>query len=376
MGRGSDMSELHLSRDDIKPLLEGLAILGTGGGGNPEWGSMILENDLERGREWRIVSLESVPDTWTVVCGGIMGSVKALEAIGFDRVLQDWEADFPLITVTRRMSELIGKEIDAMIPFEAGGLNGPVVLSLASRMGIAAIDADALGRSAPETQMTSWHGHGVEITPMPLADSRGNLVVVSKAAEPTYVDEVGRFVVTKGGYLGANNHHPMSGGQVKATSIPGTFSAALRLGRAVLEARERRSDPVAAAAAQLEPIASHRARVRALHEQEHMGFYFTTVELEVDQGRTGQLVVKNETMMLKLDGEVVCMFPDRVIMLERETGRGVMSVELHPGMELNLLIAPAHERLQTAAQTPLGRKAMAPARYGYPELQYRPLLRD
>lgn len=369
------MSELHLSRDDIKPLLEGLAILGTGGGGNPEWGSMILENDLKRGREWRIVSLESVPDSWTVVCGGIMGSVKALEAIGFDQVLQDWEADFPLITVTRRMSQLIGKEIEAMIPFEAGGLNAPIVLSLASRMEIAAIDADALGRSAPETQMTSWHGHGVEITPMPLADSLGNLVVVSKAAEPTYVDEVGRFVVTKGGFLGANNHHPMSGAQAKATSIPGTFSAALELGRAVLEARERRSDPVAAAAALLGPIASHKARVRTLHEQEHMGFYFTVVELEVDHGRTGELTVKNETMMLKLDGEVVCMFPDRVILLERGTGRGVMSVELHPGMELDLLIAPAHERLQTAAQTPLGSKAMAPARYGHPDLRYRPLPR-
>jgi uncharacterized protein len=79
------------------------------------------------------------------------------------------------------MEELLGRRIDAIVPFEAGGLNSPVVLTLAARMGIAAIDGDALGRSAPETQKASWYGHGVEVTPMPLADSYGNIVVVSKA---------------------------------------------------------------------------------------------------------------------------------------------------------------------------------------------------
>ncbi len=101
--------------------------------------------------------------------------------------------------VTRYMEQLLGRPIDAVVPFEAGGLNSPIILTLAARMGIAAIDGDALGRSAPETQMTSWHSHGVEVTPMPLADSYGKIVVVSKAVVPTYVDEIGRVVVTKGG---------------------------------------------------------------------------------------------------------------------------------------------------------------------------------
>ncbi|MGH8248174.1 MAG: DUF917 family protein, partial [Gammaproteobacteria bacterium] len=170
------MGEFTLTRDDVEPLLEGLAILGTGGGGNPAWGRMILENDLARGRTWRIVELESVPDDWTIVCGGMMGSVKAIEAIGFAKVLEGWESDFPLLRVTRYMEQLVGRRIDAMVPFEAGGLNAPIVLTLAARARIAAIDGDALGRSAPETHMTSWHGHGVEITPMPLADSLGNIV--------------------------------------------------------------------------------------------------------------------------------------------------------------------------------------------------------
>lgn len=370
------MKTFTLTRKDIDPLLEGLAILGTGGGGNPEWGRMIMENDLNRGRSWRIVPLEAVPDDWTIVCGGIMGSVKALEEIGFDKVLEKWEASFPLVEVTRYMEKLLGRRIDAMVPFEAGGLNTPIVLTLGSRMEIAAIDADGSGRSAPETQMTSWHGHGVEITPMPLADSMGNIVVVSKASQPTYVDEVGRFVVTKGGYLGANNHHPMTGVQLKRTSVPGTFSKSLELGQAVQAARRSGGDPIDTVVETLGARRLIHGRIEAMREEERMGFYFTTVELNglgSDAGHRARLVIKNEAMACFLDDQPVTLFPDPIYLLEPGTGRGFMSVELRQGMEVHVLGVAAHPRLREAAQTAAGRVAFSPERFGQTDLTYQPM---
>jgi DUF917 family protein len=370
------MDEVKLTRDDIEPLMEGVAILGTGGGGNPDWGRMIMENDLDRGRTWTVMSLDAVPDNWTIVCGGIMGSVKSLEEIGFDVVLKNWETSFALIEVTRYMEKLLGKKINAMVPFEAGGLNTPIVLTLAARMEIAAIDADALGRSAPETQMTSWHGHGVEITPMPLADSMGNIVVVSRASTPTYIDEVGRFVVTKGGYLGANNHHPMSGKTLKATSVPGTFSRSLALGKSVLEARSSGGDPIATVVKALSAYHLIHARIETLCEEERMGFYFTTVGLKgmgEDLGKEARLVIKNEAMACFLDEKPVTIFPDPIYMLEPGSGRGYMSVELKEGMELVVLAAPAHPRLREAAMSERGREAFSPSRYGEADLVYTPL---
>jgi DUF917 family protein len=274
------------------------------------------------------------------------------------------------------MEKLLGRRIDAMVPFEAGGLNSPIVLTLAARMGIAAIDGDALGRSAPETQMTSWHGLGVEVTPMPLADSLGNIVVVSQAATPTYVDEVGRWVVTRGGYLGANNHHPMSGETLKRTTVPGTFSRALVLGQAVLAARAQGADPVAAAAHALGARRIIGGRVESLQEVERMGFYFTTAYVTGegrDHGRTARLVIKNEAMLCYRDDHPMAIFPDPIYLLEPRTGRGYMSVELRPGHELVLLAAAAHPRLRAAAQTEAGRQAMSPERFGAPELAYQPL---
>lgn len=370
------MSNLTLTAHDIDPLLEGLAIMGTGGGGNPLWGKQILEQDVRMGRSWNVVAPEDIPDDATVVSGGIMGSVKALEAIGFENVLRGWETFFPLQEVTRMMAGLLGRRIDAIVPFEAGGLNTPVILSLGARAGIPVVDGDALGRSAPETNMTSFIGHGINIPPMPLIDQYGNIVVVQQATTPTYPDEIGRFVVTKGGHMGANNHYPMTGAQLKQAVIPHTISQALELGRAVLAARHGGKEPVATVRDQLGAPYEFRGHVVSLREEEHLGFYFTTVTLEGSDGyadRRAELVIKNETMLLRLDGQDVCVFPDRVLLLEPGTGRGVMSVELHEHFDLALLALPCHPRLQAAACSEVGRVAMGPVRFGQPHLAYRPM---
>ena len=52
--------------------------------------------------------------------------------------------------------------------------------------------------------MTSFMGHGVSLVPMPLVDGKGNLIVVDQTVSPFFPDEVGRFVVTRAGGLGAN----------------------------------------------------------------------------------------------------------------------------------------------------------------------------
>jgi hypothetical protein len=370
------MTRLTLTPNDIHPLLEGLAIMGTGGGGSPVWGRMILEQDVRMGRTWNIIAPEDVPDEATVVSGGMMGSVMALEAIGFENVLQHWERRFPLLDVTRVMSGLLNRPIDALVPIGAGGLTTAAMLSLGARMGIPVVDGDALGRSAPETNMTSFIGHGINITPMPVIDHYGNVVIVQEAETPTYPDMIGRFVVSQGGAMGASSHYPMTGAQLRRAVIPHTITQAVQLGRRVWVARQQGSDPMAAAAETMGCHESFYGRVTALSEELQFGSYFTTVTLEgqaKDAGWQAELVIKNETMLFKIQGEIVCMFPDMIVMLEPRTGRGVMSVELRAGLDLALLALPCHPRLRAAALSEIGRVAMGPARYGHPDLTYQPM---
>jgi len=362
-----------LRPEDVEPMMEGLAILGTGGGGAPAWGKAILEQDFAVGRSARIIDVGEIPDDATVVCGGIMGSVKVLEAMGPAGVVAHWEERFELLEVTRVMEGLLGRKIDFVVPFEVGGLNTPVILTLAARLGIPTLDGDALGRSAPETQMTSLIGHGIRLTPMPLIDFKGNVVVVQHAADNTYPDQLGRWVVTQGGGLGANNHYPMSGAQAKAAVVPGTISAALALGRAVLSARAGGSDPIRTIAAQLGGAFLHAGRIASMAEAESMGFYFTTAQIAGDDGQQAELVIKNETMMLSIDGEPKAYFPDLVLLLDPLTGRGIMSVELRVGSRVAMVGLPCHPRLRESAMSPEGRTAFSPARYGRGENTYRPI---
>ncbi len=370
------MPTFDLERRDIDPLLEGLAIFGTGGGGSPAWGKAILENDFACGRIPRIVDLGSISDQSTVVSGGIMGSVKVLEQMGTENIMRHWEERFELLDVTRVMEGLLGRKIDHVVPFEVGGLNTPVILSLGSRMGLPIIDGDALGRSAPETQMTSFIGHGVSLTPMPLVDMQGNIVVVQEAADPTFPDQVGRFVISRGGGLGANNHYPMAGETAKRVIIPNSISGCLRLGRNVLEARSRGAEPVAAVTAEVGGKLHFAGHIESLKEEEALGFYFTTARLmgdHGDSGHTAELVIKNETMHLAIDGRSRVFFPDLVLMLDPETGRGLMSVELAVGRQVALVAVPCHPRLRQAVLSKRAEAAFSPARYGRPNDHYRPM---
>ena len=370
------MPTFELRYEDIDPLLEGLAIFGTGGGGSPAWGTAILKNDFANGRLPRLIDLAEIADDSTVVSGGIMGSVKVLERMGTENVMRHWEQRFELLDVTRVMQGLIGKRIDHVVPFEVGGLNTPVILSLGARMGLPVIDGDALGRSAPETQMTSFIGHGVSLTPMPLVDMNGNVVVVQHAADPTFADQVGRFVITQGGGLGANNHYPMSGKTAKRVVIPNTISTSLALGKSVLAARKDGSNPVAVVAKEVGGTLLFSGEIRSLQEKEALGFYFTTAELSGQgdsAGHQAQLVIKNETMYLAIDGAARAYFPDLVLMLEPGTGRGIMSVELQVGSLVSLVGVPCHPRLRQAVLSGRAEAAFSPTRYGRPDDRYRPL---
>jgi DUF917 family protein len=363
------------TKENIESFLEGLAIFGTGGGGSTEWGRIILENDLERGRSVKIVKPEDVPDDAIVACGGIMGSVKVLDAISPKKLIADWEERFELTEAFNLQAETIGKKIDYIVAFEMGGLNTPIMLSLGARTGIPVIDGDGLGRAAPETQMISFIGYDISLTPMPLVDAFGNKVVVRHGVENTFADQLGRWMVTRGGGMGANSHYPMTGKKLKESVIPNTISNALALGVEVLRARNDNRSPVEVIAKFVGGHHIHTGTIQKMEIKEWEGFYFIDTELSGD----AKLVIKNEYMVLYINGKVVTIFPDLIMGLDPVTGRGIMTTDLKIGDTLALVVSPCHSRLRGALKSQDGMKAFSPARFGQPELLYKPveeLLRD
>jgi len=362
-----------ISKDLVDPLLEGLAIYGTGGGGSTEFGRKILQNDFNRGRSAEIVDPEEIENDAFVVSGGILGSVKEIDNISFDEVIARWEEGYELTEALHLIEEYFDERVDYLVPFELGGLNTPAILSLGAREDIPVVNGDALGRAAPATHMTSFFGHGVSITPMAMIDDGGDSVLISKTQDAKFPDQLGRWMVTRSHGMGANNHYPMTGKEFKSSVIPGTIKEALELGRLVVDARKADRSPVEAVVEEVEGnLLMRDGEVTEIEEEDKGGFLLKKVLVE-DKKDKVELFIKNEVMVCKKNGKTRCIFPDLALILDSETGRGLMSTELKEGKRLSLIATNCHPRLREASQTERGQIAFDPCEFGFDELVYEPL---
>lgn len=369
------MVERILERRDIESMLIGVGILGTGGGGDPDFfGKPLVEWDLNKGREYRIIDPGEVRDDAFVVCGGYAGSVKAYVSIG--QMLQRWEERYELLEAFKIMEGIHNRKIDYVVPFELGGVNTSVILSLAARAGITTVDGDGLGRAAPETQMTSFLGHGIPITPMPFVDMEGNAIIVKNAVKSTYPDEIMRAALVLNGGIGANNHYPMTGKQLKNSVVPNTISFSIELGYAISDAVASRRDPVEALISASNGIELFRGVIRSMGGEDVRAHYVAEAVIEGSQqyaGKEMEIIFKNEAMMARIDGEVVAVFPDLLCIVDPETGRGLMTANIQAGTKVAVVGLPAHERLRECLNTKIGQEAFSPARFGFPGLRYEPI---
>jgi len=369
------MSEKILEKDELESMLIGVGILGTGGGGDPDlFGKPLIEWDLSKGREYRIIDPERIDDDAFVVSGGYAGSVTVYMSIG--DTLKKWEERYELLEALRIMESLFNKKVDYVVPFELGGVNTPVILSLAARAGIVTIDGDGLGRAAPETQMSSFLGHGISLTPMPFVDKEGNVLIVKHSVKSTYPDEIMRFALDLNGKMGANNHYPMTGKQLKESVVPNTISLSIKVGDAVKNAIETKSDVVDAFIEVSKGIELFRGTVKEMKGEDVRAHFLAKATLEGTgeyAGKTMEIIFKNEAMMARIDGQIVTVFPDLICMVDPKTGKGIMTVNIKPGLEMAVVGVAAHERLRECLKTEAGREAFSPARFGFPEVKYEPI---
>ncbi len=367
------MTVLLERQRDLDDLLVGLGIFGTGGGGDPKgWGRSIFDTDHDSGRTYTLVDVEDVPDDAFILSGGYLGSVA--EDTALNRVVDSWENDFELERAIRAVEAEHGKTADYLIPFELGGGNTPVVLSCASRLGIATIDGDGVGRAAPETHMCSFMGHGVSLTPMPLIGGDGTHVMV-RSGDIFLADAVGRCVAARHGGLLANAHYGMTGAELKRCAVRGSISRAMELGRFVRDFQLGGRDGLDAVCKHLGGAGLLNGVVRSLSERASVGFYVVSALIDgvgADAGRQIELIIKNEVMCVKEQGRPLVIFPDLAILLDPDSLEGVMTPELSDGKHVMVGAVPCDAVVRSGLKSPEGKAAFSSERYGE-SLEYAPL---
>jgi len=351
-----------LTAADLPDLARGATLLGTGGGGDPYIGQMLVEQVLGDGGI-TILDPDELADDLFVIPTAQMGAPTVM----VEKIPAGTEPTLAL----RTLEEHLGRRADATMPIECGGINSMIPLIVAAETGLPVVDADGMGRAFPELSMETFAVYGVHGSPLALAGERGETVVIDTGDDDRQMEWLARGVTIRLGGVGHIAEYAMTGADVRRTAVPRTISMALALGRAIREAREEHRSPFDAIAQTLSTTLYSEVRelfagkVVDVERRTTDGFAkgrATVSSLDQD-GSELQLHFQNENLVARRDGEVVAIVPDLICVTDIESGEPITTEGLRYGQRVRVLgiSTPAMMR------TPEALAAFGPTAFGLRE---------
>lgn len=347
--------------EDIEPLATGAWILGTGGGGNPYLSTLNLRGLYAEGRRVQVMDPADLDDSDMVAVVSGMGA----PLVGQERLRDPAH----IARAVELMEDYLGRKFRAIMALEIGGANALSPFLAAALLDRPVVDADCMGRAYPEAQMTSFAIGGLSMFPLSLVDVRDNEVIVARAASWKWMEKLSRAACTVVGSTAATCKAPRTGREVKDWGIPYTTTKATGLGRAVIEARARHEDPVAAVLAHEGGKQLFRAKVTDVERTTTGGFLRGKAVLEgigADAGSRMELVFQNEWAVAFRDGEAVAMTPDLLCLLDTVSGSAIGTEMVRYGQRVSVVALPAPAILTS----PAGIEAVGPRAFGY-DLEFK-----
>lgn len=329
------MSRL-LDLQAIDDIAAGAAVLGCGGGGDPYVGALMACQSLRGGAPVHLVPAADVPDDALVIVTAGIGAPPVL----VEKIPNGSESELAL----RFLEKHLGRRADYLMPAEIGGMNSLHPLQLAAKVGLPVVDADGMGRAFPKLEMTSFHIHGIPVTPMVLANERGDLMLMQTTTDQQAEHFVKHLAIAMGGIMSSAGF-ALSGADVKRAAVSGTVSICLDIGRALREARAQRQDP----------FERLLAALRATEYYRHARLVFQGKVTDVQRTVTGrhslgqariegpagvlEMSIQNEYLIARLDGRTVALVPDLVAVLDEDTAQAITAESLRYGQRVRVLAA-------------------------------------
>ena len=159
---------------------------------------------------------------------------------------------------------------------------------------------------------------------------------------------------------------------MKRYAIPNSYTKAIALGNAVLEARRAGLDPIAAICANESGAVVFRGKINELKRHLRGGFVDGEVRLSGFDDFAGDdagILIQNENLVFSRNGAVEVIVPDLIVILDIDTGAAITTEMLRYGQRVAVLALPSHPLLRT----PEALDVVGPAGFGFTELTWRPM---
>ncbi len=326
-----------LDRQNIVDILEGCTILGTGGGGALNEGIRIIDSELEKGNEFKLLDFSEVKDdayyTNPYLCGTIVPKGQEVQLTGDE-----------LPEAVRALERYMEVDFHGIMSVEYGGGNTAMAMATAARLGKVTVDADAAGRAVPELQFSTYYIKEQPIAPFAISTIYGDSVIVEKVRDDARAEALSRFMAVGSGSLVAMTDHPIKGDKLKTSVIPNALSYAESVGKARRIAVENGDNPIEAILKAANGKLLFEGTVNGkTNWRTEDGFTLGDVYLDnTDKTSEARVWYKNENMIYEVDGEIVLTCPDLICILETETGFPITNPNCVEGMKMSVLAFPCH----------------------------------
>ncbi|MGH8879743.1 MAG: DUF917 domain-containing protein [Stackebrandtia sp.] len=350
-----------LTEDHLPDLARGAAVLGTGGGGDPYVGQLLVREAIREFGPVTVLDPSEIDDGALVLPTAQMGA----PTVCFEKLPRGTEA----VAALRALETRLGAKADATMPIECGGINSMIPLLVGARTGLPVVDADGMGRAFPELQMETFGVYGVPGSPMAVAGEQDEAVVIDTGADNRRMEWIARGVAIRLGGVAHIAEYPMSGAEVARTAVPRTLTLALSVGRVIREAREHNRDPIAALATALGTTQYEhlrvlfRGKISDVERRTEAGFARGNASaVSFDGEHRLELTFQNENLVALVDGEPVCVVPDLICVLDTDTAEPITTENLRYGQRV-VVVGISTPGLM---RTPEALEVFGPAAFGLP----------
>ncbi len=322
----------------IKDLARGAVLLGTGGGGDPYVGQLLLQQEVKQGNFVKIIRAEELDDDAFVVSVAGIGAPTVL--------VEHLQANDVCKRLLERMEKYMGRKVDAIIPAEVGGLNSIIPLALGAQVGLPVVDADGMGRAFPHIEMVTFSVYGKTACPMFLENELGDSVIIEKATSDRKAEDIARVVTGELGAMVYSCLYPMSGADVKEKAILGSMSYCLEIGKGIRDARAQYDDPFDGLLALLNNADESRyakvlfdGKIIDINRETRDGWHYATVQMQAidDPSSTFHINLQNEYIVAYENEKLVCIVPDLIATLDRESAEPITGEKLKYGQRLKII---------------------------------------
>ncbi len=212
----------ELTEMDIIDMALGCGFLGSGGGGDTKMCELLNRDMIKKKHKIKLLQPNELSDESLIVAIGVMGAPTILT----EKIPSNEES----INAIKTMEKELGQQIDYLIPFEIGGMNGLYPLYISALINKAIVDGDYMGRAFPELQMITPHIYG-KIQNCIAVLSNGKECHVIRANNLSQLEKEARQKTIEMGGIVTLAYLPLSGREVKQYCVPMSFTVAKMIGK-------------------------------------------------------------------------------------------------------------------------------------------------